>query len=110
MFTVSWSVFGEYWSVLESVGVCCRNPMPNDTRTLHAISQELCVYGVATISRLLKIIGLFCRILSLLYGSFAKRPVILRSLRIEATPLLKIHACDICHVHVRHDVLKSAGH
>ena len=29
-------------------------------------------YGVATISRLLKIIGLFCRISSLLYGSFAK--------------------------------------
>jgi len=29
-------------------------------------------YGVATISRLLKIIGLFCRILSLVYGSFAK--------------------------------------
>ena len=29
-------------------------------------------YGVATISRLLKIIGLFCRISSLLEGSFAK--------------------------------------
>jgi len=29
-------------------------------------------YGVATISRLLKIIGLFCRIWSLLQGSFAK--------------------------------------
>ena len=29
-------------------------------------------YGVTTISRLLKIIGLFCRISSLLYGSFAK--------------------------------------
>ena len=29
-------------------------------------------YGVATISRLLKIIGLLCRICSLLYGSFAK--------------------------------------
>ena len=30
-------------------------------------------YGVATISRLLKIIGLFCRISSLLQGSFAKK-------------------------------------
>ena len=30
------------------------------------------VYGVATISRLLKIIGLFCRISPLLQGSFAK--------------------------------------
>ena len=29
-------------------------------------------YGVATISRLLKMIGLFCRILSLLWVSFAK--------------------------------------
>ena len=29
-------------------------------------------YGVATISRLLKILGLFCRISSLLQGSFAK--------------------------------------
>ena len=31
-----------------------------------------CWYGVATISRLLEIIGLFCRILSLLWVSFAK--------------------------------------
>ena len=31
------------------------------------------VYGVATISRLLKIIGLFCRISSVVYGSFCKR-------------------------------------
>ena len=30
------------------------------------------VYGVATVSRIDKIIGLFCRILSLLWGSFAK--------------------------------------
>ena len=29
-------------------------------------------YGLATISRLLKMIGLFCRISSLLYVSFAK--------------------------------------
>jgi len=29
-------------------------------------------YGVATVSRIDKIIGLFCRILSLLEGSFAK--------------------------------------
>ena len=31
------------------------------------------VYGMATISRLLTIIGHFCRILSLLQGSFAKK-------------------------------------
>jgi len=52
------------------------------TRSWHAhivvqISYCICFdqhvdYGVATISRLLKIIGLFCRIWSLLQGSFAK--------------------------------------
>ena len=36
------------------------------------LSTTWFTYGVATISRLLKIIGLFCRISSLLYGSFAK--------------------------------------
>jgi len=34
--------------------------------------QVTCIYGVATISRILKIIGLFCRISSLIQGSFAK--------------------------------------
>jgi len=33
---------------------------------------HLSTYGVATISRLLKMKGLFCRILSLLWVSFAK--------------------------------------
>ena len=32
----------------------------------------VCDYGVASISRLLQIIGLFCRTSSLLQGSFAK--------------------------------------
>jgi len=36
------------------------------------MNESLHPYGVATISRLLKIIGLFCRISSLLQGSFAK--------------------------------------
>jgi len=36
------------------------------------MSSVIVWYGVATISRLLKIIGLFCRILSLFKGSFAK--------------------------------------
>ena len=42
--------------------------------TSRDVSEWYCVniYGVATISRLLVIIGLFCRIQSLLYGSFAK--------------------------------------
>jgi len=36
------------------------------------VSWPPCRYGVATIGRLLKMTGLFCRILSLLQGSFAK--------------------------------------
>jgi len=38
----------------------------------HVPDRQCQHYGVATISRLLKIIGLFCRILSLLQVSFAK--------------------------------------
>ena len=49
-------------------GVCVR------LRVVYCLECALCVcgYGVATISRLLKIIGLFCRISSVLKVSFAK--------------------------------------
>ena len=67
-------------------------------------------YGVATSSRLLEIIGLFCRIQSLLQGSFAKETKILSSLLLEATPQVckykRTYACactciyiDIYHTH-----------
>jgi len=46
-----------------------------------------CGYGVATVSRLLKIIGLFCRILSLLYGSFAKEPCNFKELTNRSHPI-----------------------
>jgi len=49
-------------------------------------SGSSCPYGVATSSRLLKITGLFCRISSLYRALLQKRPVILRSLLLEATP------------------------
>jgi len=42
----------------------------SNTETLYG-KTFLTRYGVAMICRLLKIIGLFCRISSLLYGSFA---------------------------------------
>ena len=52
-------------------------------------SLRIHIYGVAAVSRLLKMIGLFCRISSLLWGSFAKkRPTILRSLLVVATPYI----------------------
>ena len=44
-------------------------------------------YGVATISRLLKIIGLFCRISSLLQGSFAKETYNLKESTIRSHPI-----------------------
>ena len=49
------------------------------------ILQKSAIYGVATISKLLQSTGLFCRIQSLLQGSFLKRPIIIRSLLIVAT-------------------------
>jgi len=52
-----------YRSVLQCVAVCC---------SVCQCFYRYPKYGVATISRLLKIIGLFCRISSLLQGSFTK--------------------------------------
>jgi len=40
--------------------------------SLTIYTGEIITYGVATISTLLKTIGLFCRISSLLWGPFAK--------------------------------------
>jgi len=49
-----------------------------DLPSCHLLDKQIpscgnrCTYGVATVSRIDKIIGIFCRILSLLWGSFAK--------------------------------------
>ena len=45
------------------------------------------LYGVAAISRLLKIIGLFCRIVSLLQGSFAKETYIFKQATNRSHPI-----------------------
>jgi len=59
--------------MLQYVAVCCgvfiRLKPPNASPITSWANEE---YGVATISRLLKIVGLFCRISSLLWVSFAK--------------------------------------
>jgi len=47
-------------------------------------------YGVATISRLLKIIRLFCRISSLLQGSFAKETYIFKERTNRSHPIVSI--------------------
>ena len=51
-------------------------------------------YGVATISRLRTIIGLFCRILSLLQGSFAKETYHSKEPTNRSYPLL------LCFIHL----------
>jgi len=43
------------------------------TRKSWSHSSNIYRYGVATVSRIDKVIGLFCRIQSLLWGSFAKK-------------------------------------
>jgi len=51
----------------------CVKHTPTGFFTHIAFANVKCHYGVATISRLLKITCLFCRISSLLQGSFAKK-------------------------------------
>ena len=66
-------------------------------------------WGVATLSRLLKIIGLFCRIHFLLQGSFAKEIYNLRSLLIVATPQKNfgMYVCMLQHLHVAYFDISS---
>ena len=71
------------------------------TRDLKGVSRwacrryhplNLCAYGVATISRLLKSIGLFCRISSVWKGSFAKETYNLKE------PTNRSHPISMSHV------------
>ena len=48
------------------------------THSIYIHVSRMGCYGVATISRLLKIVGLFCRILSLLQESFAKETYVFK--------------------------------
>jgi len=50
-------------------------------------------YGVATITRLLKIIVLFCRIASLLWGSFAKETYDFKEPTNRSHPIWQIIKC-----------------
>ena len=60
--------------------------------------------GVATISRLLKIIGLFCKISSLLKGSFAKETCHFKEptnrghpiARVEQSTFMVLHKGSVC--------------
>ena len=58
--------------------------------TLIATHETTWEYGVATISRLLKVIGIFCRIMSLLYGSFAKETHNIMELTNRSHPIMSV--------------------
>jgi len=75
-------------SVLQCVAVCCSVLQCVAVRcsVLQCVSWMGTAYGGATLSRLLQIIGLFCRISSLYRALLQKRPIILRYIIIEATP------------------------
>jgi len=55
-----------------------------------------CCSGVAMISRLLKILGLFCRISSLLQGSFAKQIYNLKAPTHRSHPISLARALRVC--------------
>jgi len=57
-------------------------------------SRHTCEHGVSTISRLLKIIGLFCRISSLLYGSFAKETCNFKEPTNRSHPICRVTRCN----------------
>ena len=52
--------------------------------------RERLSYGVATISRPLIILGLFCRISSLLWGSFAKETYIFKEPTNRSHPIVEV--------------------
>jgi len=58
-------------------------------------------YGVATISRLLKITGLFYRISSLLYGSFAKETYHYKKSSTGSHPISQLPLYESVHVFIQ---------
>ena len=64
-----------------------------------SVSVNQARYGVATISRPLEIIGLFCRIQSLLKGSFAKETYNFKESTHRSHPIFRN---EVCHMWIRH--------
>jgi len=81
------------WLVQCTTGSRCAHPLPwpchGLVRGFQSRYRSPC-YGVASISRLLKIISLFCRISSLLLGSFAKETYNLKEPTSQSHPICYI--------------------
>ena len=73
------------WKVMHTIVKCRRIYTPH--------------YGMATISRLLKIIGLFCKYCLFRRADLQKRPIISRSLLIVATPYNYIYNHTYAHMY-----------
>jgi len=88
-----WIVFNLKWirlrnSQWELDHVFTKNSVSRGYSCFCLTESCLCMYGVPTISRLLKIIGLFAEYSLFYWALLQKRPMILRSLLIVATPYL----------------------
>jgi len=76
--------------------------------------QNICIicicilYGVATISRVLKIIGLFCRISSLLQGSFATETCNFKEPTNRSHPISVLSVSVFCSQNICFCILKSS--
>ena len=69
------------------------------------IVYSYCTYGVATISSLLTIIGLLCRIWSLLQGSFAKETYHFKEPTNRSHPIVHSHVTQSTLSHVTQSTL-----
>ena len=85
-------------SALGCVSYRCISRYQTECKALHILLLNI-RYGVATISRLLKMIGLFCRIPSLVYGSFAKETCNFKELT-HHSHLICTYDAHIMHVYI----------
>ena len=85
-------------SVLQYIAVCC-----SVVQCVAGVLHSRWCYGVATIGRLLKIAGLFCRIQSLLQGSFAKETYHFKEPTSCSHPIVRTCSRAITHTHILRD-------
>ena len=74
--------------------ICAYPPLALSHARARSLSRSLSLHGVASI-RLLKIIGLFCRIQFLLLGSFAKATYNLKEPTIQSHPIAVSKECEL---------------
>ena len=86
-------------SVLQCVAVCC-SVLQCVSVVCHTHVYDTFIYGVASIRRLLKIIGLFCRISSLLWGYLSKETYNFKEPTNRSHPITIQHTCWRCYISI----------